>query len=247
MKLLIAAVLFSFPLVTLAQQGTVLYEERVKLEIDLPPEMQHMRDRIPSERIVERRLSFDGATSLMRSVPQPQEATQLEGESRGMRFRMMAASADDETYTNHDQNVQIEKRDFLERTFLIADEPLQIAWRLTDERAEFLGFLSQKAVATMENGTAVEAWFTPEIRVPVGPGRYGGLPGLILLVSENEGRRSFVAKEVSLDALADGIEAPTRGRQVTREAFDTLVEERMREMGMERRGGGGVVRFRSGN
>jgi GLPGLI family protein len=231
------------PLLAAAQQGHVLYEETVKIEIQLPPEMAHMRDRIPSENTAKRQLFFDGATSLMRTVVVPESEQQLEAPTGGMRFRMATGQADNETFTDHDAHVQVEKRDFLDRTFLITDTPLELAWRLTDERASFLGYMSQKAVATTEDGTLVEAWFTPEVPAPVGPARYGGLPGLILLLSENEGRRTFIATEVSLDGLGDvTIAEPTRGRKVTRDEYQALVEERMREMGAQG-GRGGAIRF----
>jgi GLPGLI family protein len=228
----LACLLVLLPLAAVAQQGTVVYDETIRIEIELPPEMEQMRDRIPRERTVGRHLLFDGAVSLMRNAPQQEEATQLEAESEGRRmaFRMAQAS-DDEVYTDRDAGTVVEKRGFLERTFLIRDVPLDLAWRLTGERAEFLGYAAQKAVATTESGTSVEAWFTPEIPAPVGPGRYGGLPGLILVLTEDDGRRSFVAKEVTLAPPdAGALAAPTRGREVTREGFEALVEERMREM-----------------
>jgi hypothetical protein len=52
-----------------------------------------------------------------------------------------------------------------------------------------------------------------------------------------------VAKELSLDPLSeDAIVAPKEGKQVTRAEFDAIVEEKMKEMGIERSGSGGNVR-----
>jgi GLPGLI family protein len=247
MKTLFVLLLLCLPVAALAQQGSALYEQRIQLQIELPPEMEAMRDRIPRENTSSHQLFFEGPVSLMKNVPQAEQNNPIEAESEGVRFRMITARTDDETYTDHDEHVQIERRDFLDRTFLITGTPPELAWRLTDERAEFLGYVSQKAVATTAGGASVEAWFTPEIPAPVGPAGYGGLPGLILVLSEGDGRRTFVAKEVSLEPLAEGtLQAPTRGRQVTREAFEAIVEERMRELGAER-GRGAAVRMRIQN
>jgi GLPGLI family protein len=74
------------------------------------------------------------------------------------------------------------------------------------------------------------------------------LPGLILVVNENDGQRSIVAKELSLDPLSeDAIVPPTDGKEVTQAEFDAIVEEKMKEMGDERSGSGGNVQFRTGN
>lgn len=245
MKMLLTTLLLLHPLVVLGQQGTVLYEETVKLDIELPPEMKHMAEQFPSQNTSLRHLFFDGAVSLMKNAPQEKQDVQLESESGGMRFRMMTNRPDDEIYTHFDAERRVEKRDFLGRTFLIEDGLPELAWRLTDERSEFLGYLCQKAVTTRDS-VAVEAWFTPEIPVPAGPGPYGGLPGLILVLTEDEGRRTFVAREVSLEPLADGtIQVPSKGKEVTREEFEAVVEEKMKEMGAERgRRGAFQIRMR---
>ncbi len=148
---------------------------------------------------------------------------------------------------DHDAGTSVERRDFLGRTFLIEGEREPLPWRLTDEQAEFLGYPCMKATLQRDSST-VEAWFTPQIPVSAGPEQYGGLPGLILVLSENDGRRTFVATEVSLDGLGeDTIEAPTEGRRVTQEEFDRIVAEKMEEMGGERGGrrGRGRVIIRS--
>lgn len=245
MKPLATLLLLLFPLTALAQQGTVRYEETVKLEIKLPPEMKHLEQQIPSQHTTARLLFFDESASLMKTAPAP-EAKQLEAETSGMRFRMMASRADEETYTAFDTGLRVEKRDFLGRTFLVKDETPAVAWRLTGEQSTFLGYQCQKAVARRDT-VAVEAWFTPEIPVPAGPGIYGGLPGLILVLTEGEGRRTFVAKEVTLEAPPAGtLQAPTKGKEVTRAEFDAIVEEKMKEMGAQRGAGSSIeIRIRN--
>lgn len=227
------------PTAALAQEGTVRYEQTVRIEIDLPPEMAHMRDQIPDSRTDAKLLVFNASASLMKDAPQ--EESDVDAASGSMRFRMMGRRADDATYTDFDAGSVIEKRDFMDRTFLITDEATALPWRLTGEQSEFLGYLCQKAT-TMRDSVAVEAWFTPQIPVPAGPASYNGLPGLILVLTEDDGRRSFVAKEVTLEPLAaDALVTPTEGRKVSRDEFDAVVEEKMKEMNAQRRGSGGFI------
>lgn len=216
-----------------AQQGTVLYDVTVKMDFELPPEMAAMRDQFPSSRTFQRVLLFDESASLMRAAPKEEEPASFE--SGGMRV-MFRSNDEDVLYTDHDAGTSVYKRDFLGRTFLVEGTPDPLPWRLTDEQAEFLGYPCFKAVLQRDSTTA-EAWFTPQIPVSAGPQHYGGLPGLILVLSENDGRRTFVATEVSLAELEDGaITAPTEGRRVPKEAYDQIVKEKMEEMGTERGG-----------
>lgn len=244
MRSIFCTLLFVLPLVAMAQQGSVVYGETVKVDLQLPPEMQHMRDQLPTQNTTQSRLLFDGAESLMTTLARPEQEEQLESETQGLRIRRIEGRGEEVIYVDRAADKRIEQRDFLGRTFLISDEPPAIAWRLTEERSEFLGRVCHKAVATVRDTVAVEAWFTPEIAAPVGPGPYGGLPGLILVLSEDEGRRTFVAKEVSLDPpAAAAIQPPGKGQKVSRKEFEATVAEKMKEMGIQG-GANGTVQIR---
>ena len=234
-----------------AQEGTVTYEETVKLEFKLPPEMEHMRIDIPSARITQKLLFFNESASLMKDAPQDEEESGnvvMHGQGGhgdgGLHFRTLEDPPENETYVNFDEGQIIQKEDFLGRTFLITGETSTLAWRLTDERSEFLGYMAQKATA-MRDSTTIEAWFTPEIPVPAGPGRYGGLPGLILVLTLNDGQTTYVANELSLAPLDEALLVPPKkGKKVTREEFNTIVEEKRKEMEADGRGEGNVFIIR---
>ena len=233
--------LLLMPLLATAQEGNVLYEETVQIEIQALPGMEHLADQFPSSKTTTKQLFFNASSALIKDVQQEGENKETSFESGGgtVRLHLMGNRAENATYTNFDEDVRIEKKDFLGRTFLITGTPEPLAWRLTDERSEFLGYLCQKATA-IRDSTTIEAWFTPEIPIPAGPGQYGGLPGLILVVNENDGKRSIVAKELSLEPLSEeAIVPPTEGKEVTQAEFDEIVEEKMKEMGVERSGKGG--------
>jgi GLPGLI family protein len=237
--------LLAVPLVGMAQEGIVTYEETVKLEIKLPPEMEHMSAQIPNARTVTKQLFFNESASLMKNAPEKgeEENENFVVQSDDVHIEMRMEEPENETYVNFDEGSLIEKRDFLGRTFLITGEPAELAWRLTDERSEFLGYMAQKAV-TVRDSMTVEAWFTPEIPVPAGPDAYGGLPGLILVLNVDDGQTSYVAQTLLLDALDDDVLVPpTKGKKVTRDEFDAIVEEKMKEMGVERGGNRTMIRI----
>ena len=189
--------------------------------------MAHLADQFPDVTTAERVLTFDASTAHTTNGAAPAAS-----EPRAGLFAQRP-----ETVTWVSGGARLQQTGFLGRDFLIRDEPTPLAWRLTGEEGEFLGYPCQKAVATRDS-TAIEAWFTPQIAAPVGPETYGGLPGLILVLTD--GPRSFVAQEVTLGPLPDGaLEAPDRGRAVTREEYDRIVREKVDELGAQP-GAGGV-------
>lgn len=56
------------------------------------------------------------------------------------------------------------------------------AWKITKERQTILGYTCLKATC-IYNEVTITAWFTKQIKVPNGPLKYHGLPGLILKVT----------------------------------------------------------------
>ena len=249
------------PAALAAQQGTITYTHSINLELELPPELAMMAGEIPSAVTQDVLLHFDPSASLM--VPAPRGKGE-QGRSEEMMVMAMIPemlmfmgpagvklggkaatprSPAAESYVDLDQGQIVETHEFMGRTFRVVDQRPAYEWRLTSEQAEHLGYMVIKATA--EHGsTTIEAWFTPEIPVGGGPGPYGGLPGMILVVSVNDGGTKYFATEIALgDVEAGLIQAPDEGREMSREEYDQVVEEKMEEMrklmGGRIRGGGG--------
>ena len=69
------------------------------------------------------------------------------------------------------------------------DIPVQ-DWKLHDDTITVCGYLCQKATCRFRGNNFV-AWFAPEIPVSNGPWKFGGLPGLILKVYDNDKHNVF--------------------------------------------------------
>ena len=81
----------------------------------------------------------------------------------------------------------------------------------------------------------IEAWYTPMIPVNQGPGDYWGLPGLILEVSY--GNTTLLCSKIVMNPQEKTkIEEPSRGKEVTKEAYYKIITEKMQEF-RENRGG----------
>lgn len=229
-----------------AQQGSIAYDRVIKFEINLPPEMESMRDQIPTENKTNMMLHFNEMESVWKAAEEQDDAGERSFGGGGMMIRMQRAQEQNVTYINHDEGRIMDRRDFMGRTFLIEDDVPLLSWKLTGEQSEFKGYLVQKATA-MRDTVAVEAWFSPQIPVAVGPERFNGLPGAILVLTLDEGKTTYTATEITLADLAEGtIEAPKDGKKVTQEEFDAIVEEKRKEMEAQfgGRGNGGRMVFR---
>lgn len=96
-----------------------------------------------------------------------------------------------------------------------------------------------------EKTVVVTAWYSPQIPVSAGPAEYWGLPGLILEL--NAGRTTMLCTEVVLNPEENlEIKVPTKGKEVTREEYNSIVKEKseeLREQFRNRRRNGGGRRF----
>lgn len=70
--------------------------------------------------------------------------------------------------------------------FVYPDSVPSMEWNFRDEETDsIIGYGCQKATVEFA-GRSCTAWFTPEIPLPFGPYKFGGLPGLILKLEDAE-------------------------------------------------------------
>jgi len=77
--------------------------------------------------------------------------------------------------------------------------------------------------------TQIEAWYTPQIPVSNGPMEFSGLPGLILEVSADN-TTMLCSKIIMNPAEKTKIEAPDKGKEVTKMEYQKIISEKMAEM-----------------
>ena len=272
-KLLLTAmgILLGFSTIISAQgfQGKAVYESKTVMKMDFSGR------NIPEDRkkmIMERMkkagektfvLSFNQIESLYKE----EQKLEQPGESRGgMRFGMMGSGGED-YYKSIKDGTYAVKKDLFGKIFLVKDSLPKLEWKMSGETKMIGKYTAFKATATKtvkrpnmsalfnrnENNKGKEftekkieivAWYSMDIPVNQGPADYCGLPGLILEVSDDV--TSILCSRIVLNPK-DKIEikAPSKGKEVTQEEFDTISRNKMKEMresgafGRGRRGGGG--------
>ncbi|SDR66461.1 GLPGLI family protein [Formosa sp. Hel1_31_208] len=83
--------------------------------------------------------------------------------------------------------------------------------------------------------TEVEAWYTPQIPVSHGPSEYWGLPGLILEVSAGD-TTMLCSKLVINPEEKVEIQAPDKGKEITKKAYQETIVTKMQEFRNNRMG-----------
>lgn len=87
--------------------------------------------------------------------------------------------------------------------FYYEEIPEKWDWELSDSTRNILGYECIKA-STGFHGRNWDVWFSPEIPVSNGPWKLGGLPGLILEASSEDGKYSFTADGIQQTAKPVG-------------------------------------------
>jgi len=214
-----------------SQQGTVHYSHTHPV-LSLPTEqvnelvfgLDH-ESITPTHVTVPRILFFDAQSSLMHLYnrkPYVLEESNSGGKDIGWEFR-------DTTFVHHSETYFIESREFDDNIFIVRDELPSWSWKLVPNTERiFLGYQVIKATSNDQNGT-IEAWFTPEISAPVGPGLFHGLPGLVLMVTNQEVGEIYVAEKIDLESPVNTINPPIIGRQITSNKYVDIIDRRIAE------------------
>ena len=228
--------------------GSVIYEQIMKLNIQLEGDAAQFADALPRERKSEKVLHFNEEAALYENL-HTEDVEESMDMGHGANVMIKVAEPDNKTYTDLNRGMQIEQKEFMSRLFLVESELPKGQWKLTGEQKMILEYPCQQAISEDE-GKEVIAWFTPSISVSAGPDSYGNLPGLVLEVSMNEGDHVIAAKSVELKELDNALlKKPSKGKKVSREEYQAIVDEKLKEMGVEHGAGGGgnqtvVVRIR---
>lgn len=173
--------------------------------------------------------------------PQPQ----------GMVMVMVDTGGSDVLYKNTKENRYTSQNESFSKIFLIQDELKKIDWVLGSETKNIGDYTCFKAtfkreVEVVESGISINsdkefdenvtveerevvAWYTPQIPVSNGPGNYHGLPGLILEV--NDGNQTLMCSKIVLNPEDKvKISEPTKGKKVSQEKYDEIMDKKMKEM-----------------
>lgn len=245
-----------------AQQnsGTVVYERVSNMIARM--NINGMESEVPRTRKENFELVFGNNQSIWKTVEQDNDDMHTSSDG-GMQIRMVVAGNNDVIHCNFETGKRTEKREFLDKTFIVDDSISKLKWKMTGETKSILNHNCMKATTTrittqtrmtMDDGkmerkevqdtSNIIAWFTSEIPVPAGPGEYQGqLPGLILEMNISNGRQTYIATSISEKAALAIIKEPTGKKHYTPEEYKKERDKMMKEMEQNNQGGNRVIRM----
>ncbi len=227
------------------ESGTVHYEQVVKLDIKLDGDAAQFAHALPKERKSEKILFFSKESALYENFKKAEADENMGSESGGVMIKMMVP--DNKMFTDLKNKKQIEQREFMTRMFLIEHKTGNSKWKLTGNQKEILNYSCQEATRE-DDGRIIKAWFCPAIPISVGPESYCDLPGLILEVDIDNGQNVITAKSIDTKpADKEMFVKPKKGKKVTDEEFQKIVDEKMKEMGQESGEGGHQIMIKIQN
>jgi len=257
-----AALLFISQLQAQQKEGRVIYERTMQLQIRINDDNDNdqVQRMLPKSRTDKFELSFGNNQSIWKHVDEEQQNEEFGG--GGMQIRMMAPGTDDITWCDFNKAAKTEQRAMFDKKFLVADSIRKLNWKLGEDSKTILGYTCRKATAqrygkrmsmNINNGVMekkeisdtsnIVAWFTTDIPVPAGPEVQGQLPGLILALDMNDGRMTYVAKEISPKVDLGSIKEPSKGKKLTPDEFAVERNKMMDEMQKNNTGGNRVIRM----
>ncbi|HAD96771.1 MAG TPA: GLPGLI family protein [Cryomorphaceae bacterium] len=237
-------------------QGIATYQTATSLDMKLdstsmtPEQQQMIMQMLKKQMQKEFELSFNKTESVYKEVEQLDKQP-------GMGFMSMLSGVEGVLYKNLQSGLSSRQTEFFSKLFLVRDTLEKKDWKLGKETKQIGSYTCYKATViqpvtskifsgeenedgshTKEVVDTVEmvAWYTPQIPVSHGPASFWGLPGLIMEVQD--GKTAMLCSKVVLNPKKElKIEEPTEGEEVTREEFEKIADDKIKEM--ERMYGGG--------
>jgi GLPGLI family protein len=212
-----------------SQTIQVIYETQAKLQINTGDLDKSLVDQIMKKLKTKSMLCYQNGESIFKPVK-----NENENSSGGINIQIN--SPEDVTYKNHNTNRETAYKDFLGKGFLIESELKKDNWEITDSTKDIHGYTCIKAISKDEGKEKI-AWFCPNLQIKDGPA-YTGLDGLVLeMISE---KITVVATEILSDADCQ-IAVPTKGKKISRDEFNEMVEKRMKAMQQGNESAGDIV------
>ena len=252
---LIISFLFCSSLLSQDLKGIATYKTQRKMEIELDSTKMDdgMRNQVMAmlkkQMEKEFELEFTNTESIYKEVEK------LDAPGTGPSFVQMqvvtSGGAGDILYKNLEENRYTSQNEAFSKQFLIQDPIEKVDWKLEKDTKNIGEYTCFKATFTRmvtimssirsskdkgvkepeekEVEQTVTAWYTPQIPISNGPSQYGGLPGLILEVSD--GQETMLCSKIVLNPKNGiAISEPKEGKKVTQDEFEAIMDKKMKEM-----------------
>ena len=235
-------------------QGKAYYESKTTLDMSnmgrpgmSEDQKTQMADRMKSMLEKTYVLTFNKTESIYK-----EEKVDAPSQGGGRFGAMMGNFNGGPQYKNVKNQLLLQEKDLFGKQFLIKDSLPKLDWKMASETKKIgqytcfkasltktvdavpFGGFGRQPVDTEKEAAPIkeiqiEAWYTMEIPVNQGPDDYWGLPGLILEITAD--RTTILCSKIVLNPEEkDVIEVPSKGKEITKEAYNAIQKKKMDEM-----------------
>ena len=205
-------------------EGKIVFEEKIDMHRRIPKENEQMKAMVTPFRTTTFELTFGDNKSLYKAAEEEPDLSDQQGGGIVMRF----GGNDNIFYKDFTTQTSIEKRNLLEKEFIVEDSIRNISWKLVDgETKTIVGHTCKKATGKSPLGSDIIAWYAEDISLSSGPAQFGGLPGLILGMDVNNSEFVYTATTINKEVKKGELKAPTKGKKVTPAEFAKIRKELM--------------------
>ena len=182
---------------------------------------------MPQFQTAKSELIFSNSVSVYKALPEDNAPDPFDNgnERRGVMIKVGGPDANAVLYRNYLNQKFLEQTTVADKNYIIDDTVKLQSWKLSDETKTVLNHVCQKATMKTERGDDVIAWYAEDTQSPVGPDKFGGLPGAILLMDINNAEIVYTATEFKKDANNKELNEPSKGRHITRTEYNKKLDE----------------------
>lgn len=139
----------------------------------------------------------------------------------------------EDIYVTHIPDRKVEDAvDFMRKMFQVDGDFPNYRWKMTGKQGLVEEFPSMEAM-TVDGQDTIYAWFSPRLQLPIGPREFRGLPGAILYLEADGGKRKISIESVDLSyelTNSDFDFSRPKGKSTTYKEFIPFRREKMQEM-----------------
>jgi GLPGLI family protein len=152
----------------------------------------------------------DGYTTQMELLWNGQKSVyQMSGDQKEKNNQWSWRTEELHYFEDRELNMRQDIVEMPDRVYRVEDKIPVYRWKILSDIKQVQGYLCMSA-ETFDSVRShrIVAWFSTEIPVPIGPERYGGLPGVILELEIQNGACVITANSVKLDTIFQLSQAP---------------------------------------
>ena len=248
-KYIYAIIMVSSVLSAQEFKGIAVYESKSNPKVHIPgesgdsPEMKSIKEQLARSFEKTIVLKFDKSASLY----EEQQKLELPSQNQGpVQIRISPMGL---LYKNLKEKYALLETELFSKEFLVSDSLKNWNWKLLPDTKKIGNYICYKAVSVQKitgpvkkddpsvtildagrpKEIIITAWYTPDVAVGHGPGKYWGLPGLILEV--NDGETMILCSKLTLNPKEKfEIRIPKKGEKVTKAEVEKIIDKKTQEV-----------------